>query len=529
MTEFDYIIIGAGSAGCVLANRLSEDSDASVLLVEAGSSDDSVLLKMPAAFVYAFNNARYNWGYLSEPEPHLDGRRIDCPRGKVLGGSSSINAMCFVRGHPEDFDRWAAVPGLSDWSFCDCLPYFKKLEKFSEPGSRYRGYDGPVDISAPKFSNPLCEVFAEACQQVGHAWSDDTNGEQQEGFGRMDQTIYRGRRVSAATAYLKPVLGRPNLQLRGNVTVSGISVEHGRARGIELSVRGQNELIYASREVIVSAGAINSPKLLMLSGIGPGSHLREHGITVQQDLPGVGGNLQDHVNVNYQASCTQPITATPYLKPLNKLMLGIRWLLTSRGLGATNHFEIAGYIKSNPDISHPDLQLLFFPLLADDSGKLPSTPHGFQVAISQLRAHSIGCVRLKSRVPAEAPSILFNYLQDSRDLPELRAGIGKTREIFRAPAFRNFIDAEITPGVDCTTDTQLDHFIRRTLRSTKHPCGTCKMGTDNKSVVDGEGRVHGIENLRVIDASIIPSITSGNINAPTMMLAEKIADAIRDS
>ena len=524
--EYDFIIVGAGSAGCVLANRLSADPQRTVLLIEAGGLDKSLILKMPAAFAYAINDPAFDWGYIGEPEPYIENRRLDCPRGKVVGGSSSINAMCFVRGHAGDYERWAAETGFKTWSYDNCLPYFRKMEKFSGGGSDFRGNEGPLKVQAPVFSNPLNSVFAEACQESGYAWSADTNGENQEGFGLMDQTIHAGMRMSASRAYLHPILHRPNLTLLCRTTVRRILFAKNEANGVEVVCSGNVFKVTARHEVILSAGAINSPKTLLLSGIGCNDQLKNSGITVVHNAPGVGANLQDHVNVNVQYECTRPVSATPCLRLHRKLLLGLQWLLTKTGPGATNHFEVAGYIKSRNDVVQPDLQLLFFPLLVGDDGKAPRQRHGFQVAISQLRSRSRGTVRLLDSNPQSPPLILFNYLQDSQDLVELRQGIEKTREIFNAPAFADYLGTEILPGPGIIDKSQTNDFIRKHLRSTKHPCGTCRMGNDSLAVVDEQGRVYGTRKLRVVDASIMPSIPSGNINAPTMMMAEKIAEMI---
>jgi len=524
---YDYIVVGAGSAGCVLANRLSEDPEISVLLVEAGPEDRSVFLKMPSAFAHAMNSWKYDWNYIGDPEPYLENRQLSCPRGRVLGGSSSINAMCFVRGHRLDFDCWAKATGFKNWSYKNCLPYFKKLETFSGGASEFRGGSGPVSVIAPHFSNPLCEVFAHASSEAGYPWNRDTNGEQQEGFGLMDQMIRDGARESGSTAYLEPVLQRNNLTIACGSTIIRVSMKGKCAQGVELRINGSIQFIRSIRETILCAGSINSPKLLMLSGIGPAQHVNQLDIEMIHDLPGVGKNLQDHINVNVRYESLQPITTTSALKLHRKALIGLQWLATNRGLGATNHFEIAGYIKSKQGLTHPDLQLLFMPLLVDEDGKAPEQDHGFQVALSYLRSNSRGHIKLKSKDPDTPPSIVFNYLEAQQDYTALRAGIEKTREIFNTAAFGSYLGKELAPGESVTDANQFDHFIKNTLRSTKHPCGTCKMGSDTESVVDDQGKVHGVDQLRVVDASIMPHITTGNTNAPTIMLAEKIADMVR--
>ena len=523
--SFDYVIIGAGSAGCVVAHRLSANPNCRVLLLEAGPKDRSAFLKMPAAFSHVIASGRYNWCYASEPEPFLNDRRIPCPRGRVLGGSSSINAMAFVRGHRADFDGWAES-GLESWSYAQCLPYFKNLESFSGDGDDFRGTDGPLEVTAPRYTNPLCEMFLDACRQAGHPLNEDTNGCEQEGFGVMDQTIHDGRRVSTATAYLEPVLGRSNLEVRHRHLTTRVLFEDRRAVGVECIRSDRIETFRAEREVILCGGAINSPQLLMLSGVGEADELGALGIPVVVDLPGVGEDLQDHVDASVKQVCTRPVTVTPASRfPRNAGVL-LRWLLFRTGPGATNHFETAGYIRTASDRRQPNIQIAFIPLLATYDGSALSEPHGFQATVMPLQPKSRGSVKLRSSDPCASPVLRFNYLAEEDDLRELREGLRALRRIFAQPAFDPYRGREIDPGEAVDSDASLDAFLRATTKSTHHPCSTCRMGTDDRAVVDENGRVRGLEGLRVVDSAILPRITSGNINAPTIMLAEKISDSI---
>ncbi|WP_422366069.1 choline dehydrogenase [Pelagibius sp.] len=524
--NFDYIIIGAGSAGCVLASRLTEDPEVRVLVLEAGGRDNSIFIHMPAALAKPLANDKYNWFYHSEPEPHLNNRRLYCPRGRVLGGSSSINGMAYVRGHARDYDRWAQS-GLSGWSYADVLPYFRKAETYERGPDDYRGGDGPLNVSAGACENPLFQAWIEAGRQAGYPVTTDPNGQQQEGFGHMDMTVHNGRRWSAMVAYLKPAMERPNLTVWTRALTTRLLIENNRAVGVELAKGRERVEVRAEREVILSGGAINSPQVLLLSGVGPADELAALGIPVVQDLPGVGKNLQDHLEVYVQHACTQPITLYSALKPWNQAKIGFDWLFFKKGLGATSHFEAGGFIRSRAGIEHPDLQYHFLPIAMNYDGSSPAGSHGFQAHVGPMRSQSRGSVTLKSSDPKEPPRIFFNYMSQEADRQEFRAGIRLTREVFAQKAFDAFRGPELAPGPEAQTDEELDAFVREHVESAYHPSCSCRMGTDPMAVVDGEAKVHGLERLRVIDASIMPSIVSGNLNAPTIMLAEKLADKVR--
>lgn len=529
MMQADYVIVGAGSAGCTMAYRLSE-AGKSVIVVEHGGSDAGPFIQMPGALSYPMNMTRYDWGYQSEPEPHLGGRRLAAPRGKVIGGSSSINGMVYVRGNARDYDRWRDS-GAEGWGFADVLPYFKRMECWHDGGhggdAAWRGTQGPLHVSRGRMENPLTRAFIEAGVQAGYPATDDYNGQQQEGFGPFDMTVWQGRRWSAAHAYLRPALKRQNCDLvRGLVT--RVVIEEGRATGVELLRGGRTEEIGARAEVIVAASAFNSPKLLMLSGIGPGAHLAEHGVPVVADRPGVGANLQDHLEIYVQMAASQPVSLFRYWNLWGKAWVGLRWLVNRSGPGASNQFESCGFIRSRAGVDYPDIQFHFLPIAVRYDGKAAAEGHGFQAHVGPMRSASRGTVGLRGPDPAAAPVIRFNYMSAPEDWEDFRRAIRLTREIFAQPAFAPFLRHEIQPGAAVQDDDALDAFVREHVESAYHPCGTCRMGRadDLAAVVDPEGRVIGVERLRVADSSVFPLITNGNINAPSIMVGEKIADHI---
>jgi len=529
MMEADFVIVGAGSAGCAMAYRLSE-AGASVLVIEHGGTDAGPFIQMPAALSYPMNMGIYDWGFKTLPEQHLGNRTLVCPRGKVIGGSSSINGMVYVRGHAKDYDHWAEQ-GAQGWSYADVLPYFKRMEHWHSGGHggdpAWRGKDGPLHVTRGPRRNPLFKAFVEAGAQAGYQTTDDYNGRQQEGFGPMEQTVWRGRRWSAANAYLRPALKRPNCDLT-RALARRMVIEDGRAVGVEVERGGKIEVIRARREVILAASSINSPKLLMLSGIGPAAHLAEHGIEVVADRAGVGQNLQDHLELYIQYASKKPITLYRYWNLFSKARIGAQWLLSKTGMGASNQFESAAFIRSRAGVEYPDIQYHFLPIAVRYDGKAAAEGHGFQAHVGPMRSPSRGAVTLASSNPNEAPHILFNYMSHDQDWQDFRASIRLTREIFAQEAFAPYVKHEIQPGVDFQSDDELDSFVRDHAESAFHPCGTARMGAkdDPLAVVDSECRVIGVDGLRLADSSIFPRITNGNLNAPSIMMGEKAADHI---
>lgn len=523
--EFDYIIIGAGSAGCVLANRLSANPENRILLLEAGGRDTSILINMPSALWMAINTAKFNWGYHSERQAHLGDRRIATPRGKVLGGSSSINGMMFVRGNPLDYESWVEM-GANGWSYREVLPYFKRMESYAGGADDYRGDSGPLKVCAGLSTNPLYQVFLQAGVEAGYLRTSDHNGFAQAGFGATNMSVGEGRRYSTARAYLHSIGRRSNLRLELGAHVSRLAFEGNRVSGVDYHLGGRELHASARREVIVSAGAINSPQLLKLSGIGPGAELQSLGIEVKNDLRGVGEHLTDHTGVRIAHECLEPVSIHPHLSVLGKAMVGLRWLLFKSGIGSGNHLEASAFIRSRAGVRWPDLQLDFSPFVFDESGNLALVPHGYQTHCGPMRPQSRGRISLRSPDPNDAPVIECNYFSETEDWAVMRAGIRLSREINGQPAFDRYRGREILPGPEVQTDEELDEFIRHAATTVYHPVSTCRMGSHAHAVVDAECRVHGVESLRVVDASIMPQITTGNTNAPTIMIAEKAADMI---
>ncbi|MGP1357144.1 choline dehydrogenase [Roseicyclus sp.] len=522
--EADYVLVGAGSAGCAMAYRLAE-AGRSVLVVEHGGSDAGPFIRMPGALSYPMNMRRYDWGYVTDPEPHMGGRRMTCPRGKVIGGSSSINGMIYVRGHARDFDTWAEM-GADGWGYADVLPYFRRMERWhGDTGeASWRGREGPLHVTRGERKNPLFQAFIDAGAAAGYGVTDDYNGERQEGFGAFERTIWQGRRWSAADAYLRPAVATGKARIvRG--LVERIEIEHGRATGVRLA---GGKVLRARAEVILAAGAINSPKILMLSGIGPGRHLVEKGIPVVADRAGVGRNLQDHLELYVQYAAREPVSLNPYWSLWGKAWVGAQWLLARKGLGASNQFEACGFIRSRAGIEYPDIQFHFLPIAIRYDGTASARAHGFQAHVGPMRSKSRGRVELVSADPAAPPSILFNYMSHEEDWVEFRRAIRLTREIFRQEPMTRYAGEELLPGADVLSDEALDAAIRDHAESAYHPCGTCRMGRrdDPGAVVDPQARVIGVEALRLADSSVFPLVTNGNTNAPSIMVGEKAADHI---
>ncbi|HLQ94871.1 MAG TPA: choline dehydrogenase [Pseudogracilibacillus sp.] len=529
--QYDYVIVGSGSAGSILGDRLSADGTKSVLVLEAGRSDYpwDLFIQMPAALMFPSGNPFYDWIYESDPEPHMNGRRVAHARGKVLGGSSSINGMIYQRGNPMDYERWGADEGMENWDFAHVLPYFKRLENaVDSPNDEYRGQSGPITLTRGPAKNPLFRAFFEAAEQAGYPRTDDVNSYQQEGFGPFDRHIYNGRRVSASRAYLRPAMKRENLTVLTRAFVTGIVMEGNTATGVKYTKQGEEHIVSAG-EVILAGGAINTPQLLQLSGIGDAEHLESLGIESVVDLPGVGENLQDHLEAYIQYSCPLPVSEQPSLNKLKMPWIGLQWLLGRKGPAASSHFEGGGFIRSNEDVDYPNLMYHFLPLAVRYDGKKADTAHGFQVHVGPMYSDARGSLKIRSKDPAEHPSMVYNYLSTEQDRREWVEAVRRTREITSQQSLSAYNTGEISPGPSVQTDEEILEWVRNDAETALHPCGTAKMGakSDPMAVIDPESmKVHGVENLRVVDASAMPYVTNGNIHAPVLMLAEKAADLI---
>ena len=528
-SEYDYLIVGGGSAGSALGNRLSANPENRVLVLEAGRPDYKwdVFIHMPAALAFPIGNKHYDWMYESEPEPHMNHRRIYHARGKVLGGSSSINGMIWQRGNPMDFQRWSKDPGMESWDYAHCLPYFKRMENcLADPNSPFRGESGPLQLERGPIKNPLFKAFFEATVEAGYPRTDDVNGFRQEGFAAFDRNLRRGRRLSAARAYLYPVMKRPNLTIKTRAMVTKVIFEGTRAVGVEVIIKGKKRII-RSREVVLSGGAINTPQILQLSGVGKTTDLEALGIPVVKDLPGVGANLQDHLEVYVQYSCTKPVSMQPMLKFWRRPLIGAQWLFFRKGPGATNHFEAGGFTRSNESVKYPNLMFHFLPLAIRYDGTAPSSGHGYQVHVGPMYSDARGTIKIKSRDPFEKPALRFNYLSTEQDKQEWIEAVHVARHILTQKAMEIYNGGEVSPGPSVGTDEEILEWVRRDGETALHPSCTAKMGTDIMSVVDPKTmKVHGVEGLRVVDASVFPYVTNGNIYAPVMMVAEKAADLI---
>jgi choline dehydrogenase len=523
--NFDYVIVGGGTAGCVLAYRLSKSAANTVLLIEAGPPISGLMSKIPAALDFALHDDRFNWCYATDPEPYMGNRRMSCPRGRGLGGSSSINGMQFIRGNPNDFDNWASN-GLPDWDYSHCLPYFKRMECFERGGDAYRGDQGPLHVSAATIQTPLDQAFLDAALQAGHGYSDDNNGFRQDGFGLSDKNTYRGRRWSAFDAYLKPALARENLHVETGCLTHRIIFDRKSAIGVEYDLRGELTQVYAEKEVLISAGSINSPQLLMLSGVGDAEQLNHHGLPVVQHLPGVGKNLQDHLDLRVQVKCKQPVSHYSSSIGIGRATAGLKWLVTRSGVCATNLLDVAGYICSRAELEFPNIQSTFMAIAASYDGSQSFAGHGYQAHIDLMKPMSRGSITLQSANPKEAPSILFNYLKTEEDRRVVIEGFRLTRTLLAQQSFDNFRDGELVPGSDVNTDKEIMAWAKVNGETEYHPTSSCSMGLSDYDVVDGDLKVHEIDSLRVVDASIMPEIVTANTHATTLMIAEKAADNI---